>query len=69
MRIFLTDGYFNLALIPNHAQNATNGLYHFGFQVDDADKATEKIHKLGMSKPPKPRPERIDPTRSSCLRS
>lgn len=55
--IFLTDGYFNLALIPNLAQNATNGLYHFGFQVDNADETTEKISKLGMSKPPKTRPK------------
>ena len=25
--IFLTDGYFNLAILPNHEQNAPNGLY------------------------------------------
>ena len=33
--IFLSDGYFNLAIIPNKDQNATNGLYHFGFEVEN----------------------------------
>ena len=35
--VFLSDGYFNLAIIPNKDQNATNGLYHFGFQVEDLE--------------------------------
>ena len=35
--VFLTDGYFNLAIIPNKEQNATNGLYHFGFEVEDGE--------------------------------
>ena len=36
--IFLSDGYFNLAILPNHEQNAPNGLYHFGFQVESGEK-------------------------------
>ena len=44
--IMLTDGYFNLAILPNHDQNSRNGLYHFGFQVDDAENAIQKITKL-----------------------
>jgi hypothetical protein len=32
--IFLSDGYFILALLLNHSQNSPNGLYHFGFQID-----------------------------------
>jgi predicted enzyme related to lactoylglutathione lyase len=55
--IFLTDGYFNLALLPNDSQNCPNGLYHFGLQVDDADQIIETINELGISKPPKPRPK------------
>jgi predicted enzyme related to lactoylglutathione lyase len=55
--IFLTDGYFNLALLPNDSQNCQNGLYHFGFQVDDADRVIDTITELGMSKAPKPRPK------------
>ena len=35
--IFLSDGYFNLAIIPNKDQNATNGLYHFGFEVENGE--------------------------------
>jgi catechol-2,3-dioxygenase len=54
--IMLTDGYFNLAILPNHDQNSRNGLYHFGFQVDDAEKTIQKIAKLGVSKVPKSRP-------------
>ena len=30
-------------------------LYHFGFEVDDADKVIEKLKKLNISKLPKPR--------------
>ena len=55
--IMLTDGYFNLAILPNHDQNSRNGLYHFGFQVDDAEKINQKITELGISKIPKPRPQ------------
>ncbi|HEV8341311.1 MAG TPA: VOC family protein [Candidatus Binatia bacterium] len=54
--IFLTDGYFNLALLPNDAQQSPIGLYHFGFHVDNADEIVEKISKLNMSRLPKPRP-------------
>ena len=39
--IFLSDGYFNLAIIPNKDQNATNGLYHFGFQVENGEAIVE----------------------------
>jgi hypothetical protein len=53
----LTDGYFNLAILPNHDQNSRNGLYHFGFQVADAEKTIQKITKLGVSKVPKSRPQ------------
>ena len=39
--IYLTDGYFNLAILPNHEQNAPNGLYHFGFEVENGEKIVE----------------------------
>ncbi|MGH7774832.1 MAG: VOC family protein [Candidatus Binatia bacterium] len=55
--IFLSDGYFNLAILPNDEQNAPNGLYHFGFHVDSGDEIVEKIKKLNMSRLPKPRPK------------
>lgn len=52
---FLTDGYFNLALLPNDSQNAPNGFYHFGFEVDSADAVIEKMKQLNISRLPKPR--------------
>jgi predicted enzyme related to lactoylglutathione lyase len=54
--VFLTDGYFNLAIIPNKEQNATNGLYHFGFEVEDGEAIVEKMKKINPNKLPKPRP-------------
>ena len=54
--IFLSDGYFNLAIIPNNDQNATNGLYHFGFEVEDGEAIVEKMKKINPNKLPKPRP-------------
>jgi len=55
--VYLTNGYFNLAILPNDAQNSPNGLYHFGFHVDSGDAVVEKIKKLNMSRLPKPRPK------------
>ena len=69
--IFLTDGYFNLAILPNHEQNAPNGgdgngdgvfvdingLYHFGFEVESGEAIVEKMKKLNYPKLPKPRPD------------
>ncbi|SRR5713226_10069166 len=55
--VYLTDGYFNLALLPNDQQQAPNGLYHFGFLVDDAEQIVEKIKKNNLSRAPKPRPK------------
>ncbi|MBI2347517.1 MAG: VOC family protein [Deltaproteobacteria bacterium] len=55
--IYLTDGYFNLALLPNDSQNSPNGLYHFGFHVDSGEEVVEKIKKLNISRLPKPRPQ------------
>ena len=44
--IFLTDGYFNLAILPNHEQNAPNGLYHFGFEVESGEKIVDRMKKV-----------------------
>ena len=38
--IYLTDGYFNLAILPNHEQNSPNGLYHFGFRLRTARRSS-----------------------------
>ena len=54
--IFMTDGYFNLAILPNHEQNAPNGLYHFGFEVENGERIVERMKKINPNKLPKPRP-------------
>ena len=54
--IFLTDGYFNLAILPNHEQNAPNGLYHFGFEVENGEKIVERMKNVNPNKLPKARP-------------
>ena len=54
--IYLSDGYFNLAILPNHEQNAPNGLYHFGFEVESGEKIVERLKKINPNKLPKQRP-------------
>ena len=53
--IYLTDGYFNLAILPNHEQNSPNGLYHFGFEVESGEKIVDKMKKINHPKLPKQR--------------
>ena len=52
----MTDGYFNLAILPNHEQNAPNGLYHFGFEVESGERIVERMKKINPNKLPKQRP-------------
>ena len=54
--IFLTDGYFNLAILPNHEQQAPNGLYHFGFEVEDLDSLKKKLKEAGAGSEVQRRP-------------
>ncbi len=38
--VYLSDGYINLAILPNtdaEAEGAPEGIHHFGFEVDDVD--------------------------------
>ena len=55
--IFLTDGYFNLAILPNREQQSPNGLYHFGFEVESGEAIVDKMKKLNCAKLPKARPD------------
>ncbi len=54
--IYLTDGYFNLAILPNREQNSPNGLYHFGFEVENGEAIVERMKKVNPNKLPKQRP-------------
>jgi catechol 2,3-dioxygenase-like lactoylglutathione lyase family enzyme len=49
--IYLTDGYINLAILPI-AHRLPEGIYHFGFQVDDVQAALEKAIACGAKPPP-----------------
>ena len=55
--VHLTDGYFELAILDNSAQQSPNGLYHFGIQIDDLDETLKRIGKAQPNKPARKRPE------------
>lgn len=54
--VYLTDGYFNLAILPNHEQQSPNGLYHFGFEVESGADIVERLKKRNHPRLPKDRP-------------
>jgi catechol 2,3-dioxygenase-like lactoylglutathione lyase family enzyme len=49
--IYLSDGYINLAILPNDGEAAGEpaGINHFGFQVDDVDAFAENAVRLGAT--------------------
>lgn len=55
--VHLTDGYFELAILDNSAQQSPNGLYHFGIQIENMNETLERIKKLQPNKPIKRRPQ------------
>lgn len=56
--VFLSDGYFNIALLLNRGGQTPSGLYHFGFQVEDAKETVNRIEQAGI-RPPRERPGHI----------
>jgi predicted enzyme related to lactoylglutathione lyase len=48
--VFMSDGYLNLAILKNRHE-LPPGLHHFGFQVDNMDKTTEKLVDAGVQSP------------------
>lgn len=55
--VHLTDGYFELALLDNAAQQSRNGLYHFGIQIDDMDETLKRAGKAQPNKHARKRPD------------
>ncbi len=55
--VHLTDGYFELAILDNSAQQSPNGLYHFGIQIENLDETLERIKKSHPDKPIRERPQ------------
>ena len=51
--VFLTDGYLNIALLPNKAEGKASGLNHFGFEVEDIGQYPAKFEKAGLAAPRK----------------
>jgi catechol 2,3-dioxygenase-like lactoylglutathione lyase family enzyme len=50
--VYLSDGYINLAILPNtsaEAAGAPEGIHHFGFEVDDVDAFTQNAMRAGAS--------------------
>jgi catechol 2,3-dioxygenase-like lactoylglutathione lyase family enzyme len=45
--IFVSDGYFNLALLYQRVREEKNGFNHFGFHVDDLEQIRNRAEKAG----------------------
>ncbi len=52
--VYLSDGHINLACLP--ARGRAEGLYHFGFQVDDVEEAAELALAHGATQQPRDLP-------------
>ena len=48
--LYLSDGTFNLTLVPNRAEGKPNGLNHFGFQIEE-DFPLQSFSEWGLSVP------------------
>lgn len=44
--LYMTDGYFSLAIIRNRGQAAPCGINHFGFQIDDLDETRQRLESF-----------------------
>jgi len=53
--VYMTDGYMNIALLPNKAEGKPNGLNHFGIHIDDQQETAGRLDKFGIA-PPADRP-------------
>ncbi len=49
--VYLTDGYMNVALLPNKAEGKPNGLNHFGFEIEDQDEIAQRMENFGADRP------------------
>ena len=52
--VYLTDGHINLACLP--ARGRPEGMYHFGFQVDDVEAAAMHALEQGATQSPRELP-------------
>lgn len=54
--VFLSDGYFNVALLPQRVEGKPTGLNHVGFHVEDSEVIGERLKKWTAVIGPKERP-------------
>lgn len=60
---YLSDGHVNLAILPLEPERKTEGpyvkegIYHFGFQVDDVDTLRSACEQMGATSKIDKRPE------------
>lgn len=52
--IYLSDGHINLAILPTRGRK--EGIFHFGFHVDDVEKTAGMAEKAGASQSPRDLP-------------
>ncbi len=48
---YLTDGYINVALLPQKAEGKPNGLNHFGFEIDGQEEIAKRMEAFGLKAP------------------
>jgi predicted enzyme related to lactoylglutathione lyase len=56
--IFVSDGYFNLALLYQRVREERNGFNHFGFKIRDVEETRDRAEKTGVRRGAA-RPQRI----------
>jgi catechol 2,3-dioxygenase-like lactoylglutathione lyase family enzyme len=44
--VYMTDGYFNLAILRNRGEAAPSGINHFGFQVENLDEIEKRLERF-----------------------
>ena len=49
--VYVTDGYMNVALLPNKAEGKSSGLNHFGFEIEDQEEIARRMEKFGIATP------------------
>jgi len=51
--VFMTDGYFNVAILPNKGNDTPSGINHFGWHVEDKEEIARRIREFGLAEPTK----------------
>ena len=49
--IYMTDGYMNVALLPQRMQEMPNGINHFGWEIEDSEAIAGRLAKHGIGEP------------------